>query len=55
MVGIAAKDHLRRNKCYIGVPNKMIISVARAYNCVELKPWFDSNPQLFDKKHPDHE
>lgn len=54
LIGISAKTSISTHKCFIAVPHTCIISVARVLQS-DLKDFFAKHPQVFSKKHPDHE
>ena len=53
--GLAAKEEIGTHKAYIFIPNNLIISVARAQACPELRDLFKNNVKVFGPDHPDRE
>ena len=53
--GLAAKKPIGPYQAYIFVPNKLIISVARAKACPELRQLIADNFDVFGDIHPDRE
>lgn len=48
-MGLAAKQDIPANTCFISIPNTCIVSLARVEADKDLSGFFKQNPQLFTK------
>lgn len=55
LMGICAKQPIKRCKAFISIPNNLIISQDRCLKETELHQVWSDNPHAFSKAHPDGE